>query len=393
MRLRRIKKSFDSAYEVLSSIAPLIRVLKELDELSVEKPKLFDGLTHYDDIKNLLKSARDGKLAELISLLNSKDFAGEEFEYENVISVLKAYKILYRVKEEFIGALRAIGEIDCYRSLAALTQEHFDKKNGFGFPVNDVCKRPYLKFEGLWDLFIVPGEVVENDVELGGRVISRNALISGPNAGGKSTFMRSALFAVIMAQTCAIAPARSMNFTPFKYVDSYVNVEDDPVAKKSLFKAEVARVTSILKNIRSVPKGSYSFIIADEMFRGTNPADASCFVRAVCKNVASKSKNSIWIVSSHLPEAPNIPKDTGGIFANYHVGINKDASGKFSGFTYKLHLGSTRDKTAFDILEQTGMDGEIVDCARRISDGTESQRTFISAGSSISSFVQNILGK
>ncbi|MCK4499246.1 hypothetical protein KAU11_02010 [Candidatus Babeliales bacterium] len=370
--LRSQYKSLKAAHETLMSIAPLISALQRMDAVAQRELSYLGALCHQESIEALLGSANDGDIAELLQLLASEAFTSESFSIFNLTSVLKAYKLLNKIKEEFAGALVAVGEIDAYCSLACLVKEHWNLPNGYCFPTfeeteKDSLAKPHLAFKNLWDPFIKPVEAVASSMELGGPLVARNALISGPNAGGKSTFMRSSLFAVVMAQTCGIAPAKSMKLTPFTYIDSYVNVEDDPVAKKSLFKAEVSRVTTVLKHIQLVPKDQHSFIVADEMFRGTNPSDASCIARAVCKNVSDKAARSIWIVSSHLPQATEIPKDSSGIFANYHVGVERGSDGKFNCFTYEVLPGRTNEKTAFDVMEQTGMDDYIVKLARSIS--------------------------
>ncbi|MCK4500007.1 hypothetical protein KAU11_05880, partial [Candidatus Babeliales bacterium] len=205
---------------------------------------------------------------------------------------------------------------------------------------------------------------IANDISLGcGKM--RNAIISGPNAGGKSTFMRGLLFTAVMGQTCGIAPATHAVLTPFSYIDSYVNVEDVPVAKKSLFRMQAYRVSSILKNIESLDSGKHAIVIADEMFNGTNPTDAACIGRAVANKIC-KLPNSIWLISTHYPAIRRIEKDSGGIFANFKVGVHRDNFGRFLGYPFKISRGITEESTAIDVLEAEKFHSDVLNDARRI---------------------------
>ncbi|MFC1854766.1 hypothetical protein ACFLY6_02775 [Candidatus Dependentiae bacterium] len=352
-RIRSYGIAFKRAYQETWSVSRLAEAVRALQAKIGSLPDREHGaLELFNQLKVFVSECDNADLNRALESLKGKTYSPA--------SLTRLYKILFSIKEPFSKIMEAVGEIDAFCSLATLF-----RKGGFCFPVYTKTKRPHMRITDGWDLLTGFDGSVVNGMELGGVKREQNAIISGPNAGGKSTFMRMYLFSAVMGQTCGIVPGKSCTFAPFHYIDSYVNVEDDPVAKKSLFRMQAYRVSNLIQNIEALKSDQFALVIADEMFSGTNPRDASCIGRAVANKIC-RLKNSIWLISTHYPEIRRIERDSGGVFANFKVGVHRDSAGKFIGYPFTITRGTTEESTALDVLETENFHSGILDDAKRI---------------------------
>ena len=96
-----------------------------------------------------------------------------------------------------------------------------------------------------------------------------NICITGPNAGGKSTFIKSLCISILLSQTLTVAPAELFELTPIYYIQTYINIPDCK-GKESLFQAEMRRSLKYINKLKEL-KDKFSFVIMDEIFSSTNP--------------------------------------------------------------------------------------------------------------------------
>ena len=80
-----------------------------------------------------------------------------------------------------------------------------------------------------------------------------NFLITGPNAGGKSTLIKSLTLCILLSQTLCISPAENLILTPFKLVNTYLNIPDCK-GKESLFEAEMHRARDHINDLKLLNK-------------------------------------------------------------------------------------------------------------------------------------------
>ena len=137
-------------------------------------------------------------------------------------------------------------------------------------------KKPIFKASNIWDPALLPSSstpnsesnsnIITNDADLH---YCRNLLITGPNAAGKSTYIKSLALNVLLAQTIGLVPASSLKITPFHVINTYLNIPDC-IGKSSLFEAEMFRAKEHLELINNLPKDKHAFVIMDEIFSSTN---------------------------------------------------------------------------------------------------------------------------
>lgn len=123
-----------------------------------------------------------------------------------------------------------------------------------------------------------------------------HSICTGPNRGGKSTFLRSALTNLIFAHAWGVAFAEKCILTPVEWIISSLRLEDRP-GEQSLFEREVSVAGEILRRARE--KSSRGWVIIDELFHTTNPPDAATASQIFLQQLW-KSDQVTSIVSTHL---------------------------------------------------------------------------------------------
>lgn len=192
----------------------------------------------------------------------------------------------------------------------------------------------------------------------------RSIIITGPNAGGKSTLIKSIMTAVIMAQTVTLVSAASIVISPFYLINSQINIPDCK-GKESLFEAEMNRSKESIKMLEEADaEGKPSFIVMDEIFNSTNPVEGISGAFAIAKKVASFKKN-IGLITTHYLYLTKLKKECG--FANYKMNIIHKDDGTIV-YPYKLSRGVSTQYIALELLALSGFDKELVADAIAVRD-------------------------
>jgi DNA mismatch repair protein MSH6 len=128
------------------------------------------------------------------------------------------------------------------------------------------------------------GDFVPNDASLGGDA-ARVLLLSGPNMGGKSTLLRQTCLISIMAQLGMFVPATSCKLTPFDRIFTRLGSSDKILAGQSTFFVELSECAAALRGA-----SARSFVIMDELGRGTSTFDGTAIAHAVIKHLVEETK-------------------------------------------------------------------------------------------------------
>jgi len=154
---------------------------------------------------------------------------------------------------------------------------------------------PYFKAETLYDIHLsketrVPSSItIEKD--------STHYLLSGPNGGGKSSFLRAILQTLLFSHTFGYSIGTNISLSPFDYILSGLSIHDSP-GKKSLFEKEVCFARDVLYYNNPNFKG---FVLFDEIFHSTNPPDG-IRTSELFLNTLWNYKHIASIVSTHVFE-------------------------------------------------------------------------------------------
>ena len=342
------------------------RIITTIDVLAkkIEKYPAFSHLRYKKVFIEFSKTKKSlsPKMQKVSRLLRTNTFKGKPTICALQGRVRVAHALIGEIKEEIAIALTALAELDAYLSCANLYKENEGKDNHYSFATYVEQQTPYINVVNMWNPFVGAEKSVANSIELGGKN-PRNIILTGPNAGGKSTFSKGIALEIILAQTIGIVPAESLTLTPFAKINTYMNIADDTAGGNSLFKAEVMSAQELLTTITNLPKNLFSFSVMDEMFSGTSPREGEAAGYAVAKNIGTHS-NSLAIIATHFPLLKELEEVTPD-FKNYQVRVIRHEDGTFS-YPFKLELGAADQNVAIDILKNQGFESSILNDAHAI---------------------------
>lgn len=358
----RFENLLNYLHEQVNSAATVFKTLNLVHQASKKYPTL-KKLKSFTIIENIASQKNiSEEFSRLASLTNKKTFTGKPTFFSLKGRVRVAYKLLTEIKNELVPALYALGEIDALLSITKLYQEYQAQEIGYTFPTYSDADTPIIQMVDMWNPFVGAEKSVKNSITLGNDA-KRNIILTGPNAGGKSTFLKGLTLNILLAQTLGIAPARELIFTPFAKINTYMNITDDTAGGKSLFKSEVLRAQELIKTVTTLDKNQFSLSIMDEMFSGTSPKEGAAASYAVAKNLGNQN-NSILLLATHFPLLTKLEQDTQN-FTNYQVRVVRHEDETFS-YPFKLEAGIANQNIALDIIQQQGFESSILKDAQNV---------------------------
>lgn len=345
-------------HEKLVNLAKYINNLKTMAQAINKNETLvhkFPAVKRFNEaLKKISEKSDDMKL--LLDILATDTFKGE---FTNWFSYggrkIVAYLLLMELKDNFVEAMMAVGELDAQLSIAKLYKEFKDKHITFCFPkyINNIAHdKPSLDIQDFWNPFIDPLSVVPSSLALGD--LSGNpadVIITGPNAGGKSTITKALIISIILAQTLGIAPAQSLTFTPFTSIITYLNITDDIAAGNSHFKAGVLRARDVIDTMNKLKPGEFGLTAIDEVFNGTTFKEGQAAAYSLLKILGANNR-CMCVTCTHFPLIPELEKETGR-FVNYKVSVVEQDGNKIQ-YPFKLERGISHQIITLKILKEEG---------------------------------------
>ena len=198
----------------------------------------------------------------------------------------------------------------------------------------------------------------------------KNMIITGPNASGKTTILKSVLINVILTQQFGCGFYKSAKLVPFKFIHCYLNIPDTS-GRDSLFQSESRRCKEIL-NVIKENNIERHFCVFDELYSGTNPEEAVLSATAFMKYLA-KYRNVNCILTTHFIQICSHLENHLYI-SNYKMGIEHSAIKNDIHYTYHLMKGISTVRGGIKILCDMNYPQEIIDSITRIEE-TEQNNT------------------
>lgn len=196
---------------------------------------------------------------------------------------------------------------------------------------------------------------------------STTMILTGPNMGGKSTYIRAVGLAVVLAHIGSYVPASSATVPLFDRVLTRVGANDSLSLGVSTFMSEMKDVSAILHKATK-----YSLVIIDELGRGTSTHEGFGIAWATLQQLASRG--TLTLFATHFHELTEMSTQVGGI-VNKHVDANVDASedNKVT-MLYEVRDGAASDSMGFAVARLASMPEEIVTVAESMSKSLEASR-------------------
>lgn len=193
-------------------------------------------------------------------------------------------------------------------------------------------------------------------------------LITGPNMGGKSTYMRQIALISVMAQMGSFIPAESGEIGICDKIFTRIGASDDLASGKSTFMVEMWEVANILDNVTT-----RSLVLLDEVGRGTSTFDGLSIAWAVIeyltKNINSKCKT---LFATHYHELTALEEKLDG-FKNYYVGVKKINDELI--FMHKILEGKEDQSYGIEVAKLAGLPETVVERSREILASLENKKS------------------
>jgi DNA mismatch repair protein MutS len=208
------------------------------------------------------------------------------------------------------------------------------------------------------------GVFIANDTRLGPK--QRMQIITGPNMGGKSTYMRQIAVIVLLASMGSYVPANACRLGPIDAIHTRIGAADDLANAQSTFMLEMLEAAQILHS--ATPD---SLVLMDEVGRGTSTFDGLALASAIATQLHDKTQ-AFTLFATHYFELTEFP-------ATHHGAINVHVSAAESGrdivFLHEIQSGPASKSYGIQVARLAGMPAAVVNQARQTLAALETQAT------------------
>ncbi|KTD65749.1 DNA mismatch repair protein MutS [Legionella spiritensis] len=181
-------------------------------------------------------------------------------------------------------------------------------------------------------------------------------LITGPNMGGKSTFMRQSALIVLLAHMGSFVPAREARIGHIDKIFTRIGASDDLASGRSTFMVEMTETAHILRQATAK-----SLVLIDEIGRGTSTYDGMALAYATCAYLAGHTR-AYTLFSTHYFELTGLPRQFPNI-QNKHLQATL-TDGRIV-FLYRVEEGPTNRSYGLEVAQLAGIPNEVLSLATR----------------------------
>ena len=316
-----------------------------------------ESMDHYLSYSRILRTHKEfiSRLEEkrecLQNLKNKLSFISEyQFSFSKLLEIGMILKYFYEIYENpdlenaLLYSFGFHGYLDCLEGIKTNLE---NKQIHF---IEFTQKKTILKknyYAALKDK-----KPVKNTITL-----TKNLIITGPNASGKTTILKSSLINVLLSQQfgCGFYQKGS-KLKPFDFFHCYLNIPDTS-GRDSLFQAEARRCKEIIDFIQDHKKESH-FCVFDELYSGTNPEEAESSAISFMNYLVKKNK-VITLLTTHYM---NVCKELeiNDTICNYHMKVSSKEDNDFH-YTYLLSEGISKTKGGIKVLKDMNYPKEILE--------------------------------
>ena len=198
-----------------------------------------------------------------------------------------------------------------------------------------------------------PEPFIPNDLEL--HKDRRLLILTGPNMGGKSTYMRQAAQAVILAYAGSLVPAESLEVGPIDRIFTRIGANDDLARGRSTFMVEMIETASILRQA-----SRESLVLLDEVGRGTGTHDGVALAWAAAEHL-SRTVGAFCLFATHYFELTLLPERVPEA-ANIHVSV-REHEGRLI-FLHRVEAGPAEQSYGLEVALLAGVPEAVIQNAR-----------------------------
>jgi len=265
----------------------------------------------------------------------------------NLSTVYKLWKN-NNYKQDIINILKVIYTIDI---IDTITKLKYDELWCIPTYNNTITQ--------IWNINnpLLSSKQISNPVNL-----SKNIIITGVNAGGKTTYVKSITINIILAQTIGIINAIKGNIYIYDAITSLMRVNDE-LGNKSYFEAEMLVCNDMIKIAEELNKNNKrALILMDEPMHSTPPIEGIAVAYSVVEYLA-KLNGITLIITTHFHNLIELETKYKSLFINLSVNAEYDKENNSYKFNYKIRRGPTKQIIAIELLEKNKFNNKVISSA------------------------------
>ena len=305
------------------------------------------------------------KNAQRYSTPDLKRFESEALSSESRALALEAslYQALIDTLQSSLSALKeaasAIAELDALQSLA-------ERARSFGFCAPAFVKERAIAYKGGWHPVVAEHSntpFIHNNLKLDHE--TSLLIVTGPNMGGKSTYMRQTALIALLAHVGSWVPAEEASIGLIDAIFTRIGASDDLTQGRSTFMTEMSETANLLHNA-----SAESLVLIDEIGRGTSTYDGLALAFAIARHLATECR-SLCLFATHYFELTALAEASG--IQNVHLSATEHQ--KEVVFLYKVNPGPASRSYGIEVAKRAGVPGSVLTDARQELDRLESRIT------------------
>ena len=369
-----VNQNLDYLRDLMTNGEAWLKKFEERERKNTDIPTLKVGFNkvfgYFIEVTNANLSKVPETYIRKQTLSNGERYITESLkkhEDEVLTAQVKANDLEYKLftdfreySKEFVTLVREIAqyiaELDVYNSLATVAVEQ-----NYVCPQIDESKDFIIKNgrHPVLEKILPLGTYVSNDLELSGDnpEITQFMILTGPNMAGKSTYMRQNALIVILAQIGAYVPADYAKIGIVDKIFTRVGASDDLTLGKSTFMVEMTETAYILNSATD-----RSFILIDEIGRGTSTYDGVAIAWSVAEYIATKVK-ARCIFATHYHEL-NVMIKTFPQIKNYRITVSEE-NGEIE-FLRKIVQGGASKSYGIQVAKMAGLPTSVVERSQEL---------------------------
>ena len=270
--------------------------------------------------------------------------------------------------KEIRSIAKAIASIDALLALAITSLENNFVKPTL-IPIKNLSQESSTKIiagrNPIVEQLLNDKKFIANDI-----IFNRNQqliILTGPNASGKSCFIRQIGLIQILSQIGSFVPANKAEINVVDRIFTRIGAVDDQASGQSTFMVEMSETASILNQATS-----HSLVLLDEIGRGTSTFDGLSIAWSVSEYLANKIKcNTIF--ATHYHELNNL-KNSNSNIANFQVLVEQ--KNDQLDFTHKIEKGGSNKSYGIEAARLAGVPKEVIEKAKLVLDSLEKKNNF-----------------
>lgn len=306
---------------------------------------------------NFIMKGKISKLSEMKKQLERiSPYELTVFKIKELGTVLKCFYDMYSNQEYHETILYSFGFCGYIDIIQGLQQNIQNKHISFAKLSNKSSTKTY--FKDAYYPSLMYEKPVKNICDF-----KKNMIITGPNASGKTTILKTTLINTILTQQFGCGFYSKASLRPYNYIHCYLNIPDTS-GRDSLFQSETRKCNDIIKSIKKNSSNKSHFCVFDELYSGTNPEEAAKCGYAFLLYLSQQRNVTFALTTHYLKICENLNDNVNT--QNYQMLVEKNP-GENMVYKYQILEGITKVDGGVEVLKQMDYPQEIMDTIAEIT--------------------------